>query len=79
MMVFCDSALLSQLTTFELHGGEPGHALHKRPYANISKGEDAPTIMPALEAMACFVVLPCWLLVVSGLATESASAAAVYL
>ena len=31
-MVFCDSALLSQLTTFEFHGGEPGKALHKYPY-----------------------------------------------
>jgi hypothetical protein len=27
-MIFCDSALLSQHTTFELHGGGQGHALH---------------------------------------------------
>jgi hypothetical protein len=31
-MVFCDSALLSHLTTFEFHGGEPGHALHNGRY-----------------------------------------------
>jgi hypothetical protein len=31
-MVFCDSALLSQHTTFEFHGGGPGHALHSAPY-----------------------------------------------
>jgi hypothetical protein len=29
---FCDSALLSQLTTFEFYGGAPGHALHMKPY-----------------------------------------------
>jgi hypothetical protein len=31
-MVFCDSALFSHHTTFEFHGGAPGHALHIRPY-----------------------------------------------
>jgi hypothetical protein len=42
MMVFCDSALLSQLTTFEFHGGEPGHALHKWGYQKlVSREEDA--------------------------------------
>jgi hypothetical protein len=32
---FCDSALLSQLTTFEFHGGAPGHALHIPPYQKL--------------------------------------------
>jgi hypothetical protein len=31
-MVFCDSALLSHHTTFEFHGGAPGHALHSGRY-----------------------------------------------
>ena len=31
-MVFCDSALLSHHTTFEFHGGAPGHALHSVRY-----------------------------------------------
>jgi hypothetical protein len=32
MMVFCDSALLSHHTTFEFHGGAPGHAHHSVRY-----------------------------------------------
>ena len=37
-MVFCDSALLSHHTTFEFHGGAPGHALHKRGYQKSKHG-----------------------------------------
>ena len=31
-MLFFDSALLSQHTTFEFDGGEPGHGLHNSRY-----------------------------------------------
>jgi hypothetical protein len=34
--VFCDSALLSQHTTFEFDGGAPGHALHSARYPKLS-------------------------------------------
>jgi hypothetical protein len=34
-MVFFDSALLPQLTTFEFHGGEPDHALHEPGYQKL--------------------------------------------
>ena len=37
-MVFCDSALLSQHTTFAFHGGEPGHALQKTSYQKSKQG-----------------------------------------
>jgi hypothetical protein len=37
--IFRYSALLAQPTTFEFHGGAPGHALHKARYPKLRRGQ----------------------------------------
>src|SRR5215510_2386296 len=51
--IFCDCALLSRHTTCELHGGEPGHALHSGAYRNCNSARQAAAVFGTRLALWC--------------------------